>query len=87
VAGEVIVQLVLLKFAFVVEVSLEAAPNNNTAVLVVKEVAVGTVVRSAVATVVQDVLGVTSKGVVVLTPEKATIPPTAKPDEAVTAKV
>lgn len=87
VAGEVIVQLLLLKFAFVVEVTLEAAPKSNTAVLVVKVVAVGIVVTFGPLAVVQLVLGVTSKGVVVLTPEKATIPPTAKPDEAVTAKV
>jgi hypothetical protein len=87
VAGEVIVQLVLLKFAFVVEVSLAAAPNNNTAVLVVTVVILGMFVIFALVAVVQLVLGVTSKGVVLLTPENATIPPTANEDELVTAKV
>lgn len=87
VAGEVIVQLVLLKFAFVVEVSLAAAPNNKTAVLVDKVVTLGMFETLALVAVVQLVLGVTSKGVLLLTPENATIPPTANVDELVTAKV
>jgi hypothetical protein len=87
VAGEVILQLLLSKFAFVVEVSLAAAPNNNTVVLVVKVVVDGIFVISEVVPVVHDELGVTSKGVVESTPENATIPPTANEDEPVTAKV
>ena len=86
-AGEVIVQLLSLKFAFVVEVSLAAAPNNNTAVLVDKVVTLGMFETLALVAVVQLVLGVTSKGLLLLTPENATIPPTANVDEVVTVKV
>jgi hypothetical protein len=41
----------------------------------------------ALVAVVQLVLAVTSKGVVLLTPENATIPPTALVEELVTVKV
>jgi hypothetical protein len=87
VVGEVIVQSELLKFAFVVEVSLPAAPKINTAVLVVTVEKLGMFVIFASIAVVQLELGVTSKGVVLSTPENATIPPTANKDELVTAKV
>ena len=64
-----------------------AAVFSAWRVLVDKVVILGMVVTFALIAVAQLVIGVTSKGVVLLTPEKATIPPTANVDELVTAKV
>jgi hypothetical protein len=83
--GLVIVQDV--KFVDDVEVILELFPNTTTAALAVTVVIEGMFDMDVDVAVYQDVGLVTSKGLVLLTPEKATIEPVAAEEVEVTAKV
>jgi hypothetical protein len=62
-------------------------PNIKTAVLLVTVVIDGKLVKLALEIVVHAVGVETSNGLLLLTPEKATIAPVAAVDDAVTPKV
>ena len=68
-------------------VNRDAFPNNTTAALLVVVVKDEILVKDALETVFHAVGNVTSNGLVLLTPENATIAPVAAPEEAVTVKV
>ena len=75
-----------VKFAAVVEVILELAPNAKTAAPAFTVVMLGKVLMVVLEIVVHAVGAVTSKGVVVLTPEKATMAAAVAVELVVTEK-
>jgi hypothetical protein len=77
-----------VKFAFVVEVILPLAPNAKIAAPAVTVVMLGKLLMVELVFVVVHAVGaVTSKGVVVFTPENATMAPVTAEELAVTEKV
>ena len=86
-AGDVSVQSVLTKLALVVDVTLVQFPNIKTAALGFAVVIDGMFDKVVDNAVYHEVAAVTSKGVVVLTPEKATMAPVAADEPVVTVKV
>ena len=86
-AGEVSVQLLVRKLALVDDVTLVQFPNIKTAALLFAVVIDGMADKEVDVAVYHEVGAVISKGVVLSTPEKATIAPVAADELAVTAKV
>jgi hypothetical protein len=75
-----------VKFAAVVEVILPLAPNAKTAAPAVTVVMLGKLLMVVLVAVVQAVGAVTSKVLVVLTPENATIEAAVAVEPVVTVK-
>ena len=73
--------------ALVDDVTLGQFPNIKTAALGFVVVSEGMADKVADVAVYHEVAAVTSKGVVVLTPEKATMAPVAADEPVVTVKV
>jgi hypothetical protein len=86
-AGDVSVQSVLTKLALVDDVTLGQFPNIKTAALGFAVVIDGMADKVVDVAVYHKVAAVTSKGVVVLTPEKATMAPVDADEPVVTVKV
>jgi hypothetical protein len=76
-----------VKFAFVVEVILPLAPNAKIAAPAVTVVMLGKLLIVVLVAVVHAVGAVTSKVLVVLTPENATMAAAVRVEPEVTAKV
>ena len=81
-----LVDVQAVKFAFVVEVILPLAPNAKIAAPAFTVVMLGKELMVVLVVVVHDVGAVTSKGVVVFTPENATMAAAVRVEPVVTAK-